>query len=90
MLLLPATKIDPFGLVVPEALNQGCVVMCSNLVGASDYLDSDFVCDIEDFVEEFDLFYKKSLQMNQKAYRASMEFDQKDMFEDYLRLLKAL
>ena len=90
MLLLPATKMDPFALVVPEALNQGCVVMCSNLVGASDYLNSDFVCDINDFEQEFDLYYKRSFQLQQKAYNKSLEFDQKDMFADYLRLLKAL
>ena len=90
MLLLPATKMDPFALVVPEALNQGCVVMCSNLVGASDYLNSDFVCDINDFEQEFDLYYKRSFQLQQKAYNKSLEFDQEEMFADYLRLLKAL
>jgi len=90
MLLLPAVKMDPFGLVVPEAMNQGCVVMCSQLVGASDYLDSDFVCDINDFEQEFDLYYKRSFKLNKKAYQASLEFDQQNMFESYLRLLKAL
>ena len=61
--------MDPFGLVVPEAMNQGCVVMCSQLVGASDYLDSDFVCDINDFEQELICITKDHLNLIRKLIR---------------------
>jgi len=90
MLLLPTTTIDPFGLVVAEAMNQGCVPMCSNLVGATDYLDNKFVCHIEKFKFSFKQYYQNSLNLNQEAYKQSLQFDDKQMFQDYLRLLNAL
>jgi len=90
MLVLPSTTQDPFGLVVCEALSFGCPVMCSDLVNASDYLDSQFVCRLNEFEYRFLDFYKKAPSRRKSAYRASLEFDQKQMLRSYANFLNSL
>jgi len=90
LLIAPSTTQDPFGLVVCEALSYGCPVMCSNMVNVSDYLDSKFVCRLEEFNNRFSDFYKNSSNLRKKAFKTSLDFDQKDMLKNYTNFLNSL
>jgi len=90
LLLLPSTTQDPFGLVVCESLSYGCPVMCSDMVNASDYLDSQFVCRIQDFQFRFSNFYKNSARLRKSAFECSKEFDQQIMLKNYASFLNSL
>jgi len=90
LLLLPSTTQDPFGLVVCESLSYGCPVMCSDMVNASDYLDSKFVCRIQDFQFRFSNFYKNSVRLRKRAFECSKEFDQQIMLKNYASFLNSL
>jgi glycosyltransferase involved in cell wall biosynthesis len=62
LLVLPATKTDPFGLVVIEAIAANCPTLITNKVGVSDYLVNNketFIVDPEDFVAKVKELYKK-------------------------------
>jgi len=90
LLIAPSTTQDPFGLVVIEALSYGCPVMCSNMVNASDYLDTQFVCRLEEFKLRFRDFFRNSSQLRKKAYQSSKEFDQQKMLSGYANFLNSL
>lgn len=63
LLVLPAVKEDPFGLVVLEAMSRNVPCLISNNVGIKDYLinDSEVVVFSEDIVQTF----KESLNSKQ-------------------------
>ena len=90
LFILPSTTHDPFGLVVCEALSYGCPVMTSSKTGVSEYLDSRFVCEIENFEMNFRDHYKKANSMRKKAYECSKEFDIQNMLNTYANFLNAL
>lgn len=93
ILILPATTVDPFGLVVAEAMTQGCPVLCSQLVGASRYLDSEFSCELSDFNTNFAKLVSKPQKladMRKRAFVQAKQFDAQVMLKAYARLLKTL
>jgi len=94
LLLLPASKIDPFGLVVLEAMQRKVPVLISNNVGAKDY----FKKDLEIFIEDLDKIENKIQDLKSKeklmqkvalnAFKKISSMTDDKMHQSYLNLFK--
>lgn len=95
LLVLPATKTDPFGLVVLEAMHAGTPVLLSDKCGVAYHLEDGvnaFICKPEDFsekckeiVENRDII--KEVSKNLDA--ALEQFDYQVMLDKYLELINS-
>ena len=94
LLILPATKIDPFGLVVLEAMQRKVPVLISDLVGAKDYFKPEqeiFISSINDFeriLSEISKSPEKLSIISKQAFEKIKNFSAKKMHEKYLNLLQ--
>lgn len=92
LFILPATKTDPFGLVVLEAMAAGCPVLISQQVGVSDYLTQNEaeVCDINDFSATFKKLLSNPEKLQALAANGKLavnRFDIDTMLKAYLNVI---
>ena len=94
LFILPATLIDPYGLVVLEAMVNKVPVLASNMVGACDY----FKKDQEMFCEPVESFQEKILELKnqpallnsvtKQAYKKVLSKTSDKMHQEFLKLLE--
>lgn len=88
-----STKIDPFGLVVAEAMSSGANVLISDQCGIKDYSDMIMVFPINDLPKAIELYRKiktKPYSPEQLHKEAVEKFDDQKMLkaiQDSMRLL---
>lgn len=93
LLVLPATFVDPFGLVVLEAMHAGTPVLMTDKCGVSHHLKNNFdafICKPEDFVERCKEIVSnrnmvKKVQANMDA--ALKQFSYDEMLKAYWELI---
>jgi glycosyltransferase involved in cell wall biosynthesis len=94
LLVLPATKTDPFGLVVIEAIAAGTPVLISDQVGIKDYLvegQEVLVSSIPDFEATIGAILKnptKLEKLRSKSEKAIAKFDYSKMLDNYANLFQ--
>lgn len=92
VLVLPATKTDPFGLVVLEGMAAGVPVLVTNLAGVTDYLKNDIeVCitSVEDFVASLQVLVtdlKLQATLKEHGPKAIERFSYEKMLAEYAKL----
>ncbi|MBI95623.1 hypothetical protein CL656_00520 [bacterium] len=94
LLILPATKVDPFGLVVLEAIQRKVPVLISDLVGAKDYFKPEheiFISSVNDFQSKLSEISKSPERLSiisKQAFEKLKDFSAEKMHKKYLNLLK--
>lgn len=94
LLVLPATKTDPFGLVVLEAMHAGTPVLMTDKCGVAHHLEDGvnaFICKPEEFVERCREIYENRdmlKKVSENLDEALEQFNYQDMLDKYMNLLK--
>lgn len=93
LLILPATKIDPFGLVVLEAMHAGTPVLMTTKCGVSYHLKDGinaFICKPDEFVDKLKFIFenpKVIAKVKENLSMAVSKFDYDEMRQKYWTLL---
>jgi glycosyltransferase involved in cell wall biosynthesis len=93
--ILPATKKDPFGLVVLEGMASGTPTLTTDMCGVASILKNGkdcVVCPVDKFVYELESLLKSKTKMEKLSEQGQQtvieKFSHNDMLEAYLDLLK--
>lgn len=95
LFILPATKTDPFGLVVLESMAAGCPVLISQNVGIADYLTQNEarVSDVNNFSSELNRLINspEELKILSKNGKLAVErFNIDSMLKAYLNVIDSI
>ncbi len=94
LLVLPATKTDPFGLVVIESIAAGTPVLISDKVGIKDYLiegQEVLVSSVEQFTETVGSILQNPStleKLKQKSEKTISKFDYNKMLDNFAKLFQ--
>jgi glycosyltransferase involved in cell wall biosynthesis len=95
LFILPATKTDPFGLVVLEAMAAGCPVLITSNVGICDYLNHDEIeiCEVENLSKTFGNLIQNPDRLKRLSNNGKLvveRFDINQMLSRYLKLIDSI
>jgi glycosyltransferase involved in cell wall biosynthesis len=92
LFVLPATEVDPFGLVVLEAMSAGIPVLITDKVGIIDYLKPEVevaTCSPENFQSKLSELIKdksEAEKIGEQGHKAVARFKITEMLEQYAKL----
>lgn len=85
--ILPSTQVDPFGLVVLEAMAAGTPVVLTDQCGVADYLDSGkdaIVAPVDEFIDALDKLSRSETKRKKLAEHGQKTVEKKFKYEKML------
>jgi glycosyltransferase involved in cell wall biosynthesis len=85
--ILPSTKVDPFGLVVLEAMAAGTPLVLTDQCGVADYLDSGkdaVIASVDDFIDALDKLSRSETKRKKLAEHGQKTVEKKFKYENMM------